>query len=236
VNAEAVDPAGSFRHEISLACRITYHVYSNIMVLEKGLYWASRVRSGRRPELTFGSLSGQVVEFSGWRPTALITLSAGLMRACLKNRRECAWILCGPENEHSLFYPPDLASAGIDVERIPILPADSAARAFGLAERLLRSGAFGMIVLDLTLHHSIRSRLVGRVNALARSHESLVLCLTRRPPGQPSLDPMVFIHYHMESRRDDAGRFRASWHLRKDKQGVPGQRGEGLYEPPPGLC
>ena len=55
--------------------------------------------------------------------------------------------------------------------------------AFGIAEKLLRSGGFGMLVLDLTESCRIRANTLGRIHNMAQRFGSLVLCLTRKPQG-----------------------------------------------------
>src|SRR5206468_10846817 len=46
------------------------------------------------------------------------------------------------------------------------------------AERLLRSGAFGLVVLDLA-GADLNMAIQGRLVTLAQSHDAAVVCLTR---------------------------------------------------------
>ena len=90
-------------------------------------------------------LSGRLVELSGEGASAVLTAAMGLVRDAQEERETTAWVA----TQKSLFFPPDAAAGGIDlgalaVIRVPDLPYVPRA-----ADKLARSGAFGLIVLDL---------------------------------------------------------------------------------------
>jgi recombination protein RecA len=104
----------------------------------------------------------------------------------------CAWV--SPRDESS-FYPPDFAQAGIDLSALVVIRVPPEAGSHGVVratELLLRSGAFGLVVVDFSQgvpkgELSWQSRLSG----LLRSHDARVVMLTRSEAHEPSLGPMV---------------------------------------------
>lgn len=180
-------------------------------------------------------LTGKVVEFSGWNQSACLSLTIPLIIESQKGVKECAWILPASKRGESLFFPPDFNSAGIDCSRIPIIRSANVVDSFSIAEKLIRSGGFALVVLDLTEGKRVRASTVGRISSVAQRYQSLLLCLTRNPPGQPSLDPMIFIHVHVEAQLN-GGRYQVKATVQKDKTQSPGLQMKWIYETPIGLC
>jgi recombination protein RecA len=198
---------------------------------------SGKISLNHRPQsFDMAGLSGRVVEFSSWHQPACVSLSALFILECQKLKRGRAWIVPGNSADASVFYPPDIISAGIDCSSLPILKAESAVDGFGLTERLLRSGGFGIVVLDLYAEKNQKRYSLGRLHNIAQRHDGLVLCLTRSQPGHPSLDPMVFVHVHVSVQSIGRNRNRLSAVIQKDKTGSPGKCLEWIYESPPGLC
>ena len=65
---------------------------------------------------------------------------------------------------------------------------EAAARA---ADRLVRSGGFGLVVLDLGKDAEVSAGLQGRLAGLAQRHDSAIVCITEKPPEAASLGSMV---------------------------------------------
>jgi recombination protein RecA len=68
------------------------------------------------------------------------------------------------------FYPPALAAAGVDLERLLVVPAETASSIARATDILLRTGAFGVVVIPaIALSSSAWTRLASlthRANAL----------------------------------------------------------------------
>lgn len=80
----------------------------------------------------------------GVGPAALSAATTLVWKAQLAGE-PCAWIAARP----STFYPPDLDEGGIDLAALVVVRAPHATAAARVADKLLRSGAFGLVVLDL---------------------------------------------------------------------------------------
>jgi len=141
----------------------------------------------------------------------------------------------------SSFYPPDAAESGVDLEAllvvrvtptpersVPVLLATA-------AERLLRSGAFGLAVLDLgqgaELSQSLQSRLLG----LAQRHHAAVLCLTHKPESSPSLGSLVSLRAQAVRTWLGQDRFACELRVLKDKRRGPVWSEREVYRGPLGL-
>lgn len=205
------------------------------MTLEESVGPSLRLTAPQKRSFNLAGLSGQVVEFSGWEHPACISLAADLIRECQEGGEVCAWISPRSDEGGSLFFPPDFARSGIDCNQLPILWAHSAADGFSIAEKLMRSRGFGMLVIDLTGVRFPKSRGLGRLHRIARDSGCLMLCLTRRPPGHPSLDPMIFVHAHGASIAAEAGSWEVTVQIQKDKHHAPGSGVRRRYESPAGL-
>ena len=154
---------------------------------------------------------GRVLELSGVGAAARHSTAAALVRQAQQEGETTVWVQLagGP------LYPPDLAESGVDLDALAVVQVPEERGEVGLAraaELLLRSGAFGLCVVDLSAADSIcpsghvhsdmspqparPPRLKGsawqaRLAALARMHASRVVLLTRAASGRSSLGPMV---------------------------------------------
>ncbi|MHC5019858.1 MAG: protein kinase domain-containing protein [Planctomycetota bacterium] len=154
-----------------------------------------------------------------------------------------AWITSAGHH----FYPPDLAANGIDLDALAVVRAPAVSDVPRAAERLLRSGAFGLVVCDLWAPPAIglggdgggaadvaiamQSRLVG----LAQKHDAVVCCLTPTPPERPSLGSLVSLRGVAVRERTGPARYRCTLHAIKDKRRAPGWQQAAEYRAPAGL-
>lgn len=205
------------------------------MLLEQFVGSSHKYSPEKRRSFDLAGLTGKVVEFSGWNQSACLSLTIPLIKESQKGLKECAWILPAAVRGESLFFPPDFHNAGIDCGRIPIIRSNNVMDSFSIAEKLIRSCGFSLVVLDLTEGKRVRGSAVGRISAMAQRYQSLLLCLTRNPPGHPSLDPMIFIHVHVDAYLND-GRYQVTATVQKDKTQAPGLKRTWTYETPIGLC
>ncbi|MEO0479571.1 MAG: hypothetical protein AAF196_08835 [Planctomycetota bacterium] len=89
---------------------------------------------------SLSALRGQIVEVLGHGLTA----SARLLLEAQQKAEPAVWISAGP----STFFAPDLARQGIDLEALPVVRAPDQKAAWTAADELLRSGSFGLCILD----------------------------------------------------------------------------------------
>ena len=180
---------------------------------------------------TLDEIAGRFVEISGAAASASLTLTFTLIRQAQARGEPVGWVTLA---EHS-FYPPDAAQGGIDLDAlvvIRLLRADSIARA---GEKLLRSGGFGLVVLDLGTA-DIPMPLQTRLTGLAHHHHTALICLTEKTHGAFSLGSLVSLRAHAEKKRVEGNLFACALRALKDKRRGPTWNYEELYTGPAGLC
>jgi recombination protein RecA len=129
-----------------------------------------------------------------------------------------AWV----QREDGSLYPPDLADSGIDLDALVVVRIPRRAGAHGLskaAEMLLRSGAFGLVVVDFTAGAPRGDAWQGRLSAMARKHGSRVILLSDRDDEATSLGAMVALRVTPRRERRAPGRFAVEQRIMKDKLG-----------------
>lgn len=102
-------------------------------------------RSPAQAPLIFDDLVGRIVEVTGSGTSAQATWAAGLVAQAQRIGETVAWLL--PVD--GALYPPDLALQGIDVQALAVVRLPDRPALLKAADVLLRSGGFGLCVVDL---------------------------------------------------------------------------------------
>lgn len=132
--------------------------------------WGEGQREGlpEVPGVELGRLAepGRLVEISGVGASARHTTAAALVRQAQLEGETTAWVqpAGGP------LYPPDLAESGVDLGALVVVHVPADRGQVGLAraaELLLRSGAFGLCVVDLSVPETCPEGQVVRAPAAA---------------------------------------------------------------------
>lgn len=136
--------------------------------------------------------AGQLLELSGSAPGKLSTVARLIVRAQGEGE-PIAWVAARSE---AGFYPPDFALAGVDLAALVVVrvPHEQGPHALVRAsEVLLRSGAFGLLVVDFAQSAIPRGELAwqSRLSGLVRRHESRMVLLTSSRREDPSLGPLI---------------------------------------------
>ena len=178
------------------------------------------------------SLAGRLTEVSDSGAAPSLTAAAALILQAQQRGEPAAWIGFG----NSIFFPPDFVEWGIDLDALPVIRVPDALTASHAADQLLRSGAFGLVVLDLKTQARMHLAVQSRLAALARKHHAALLCLTRKNKGASSLGPLVSLHGEGRISRTAFSRF--DWEIRivKDKRGAPGWSHTESCRGTDGLC
>lgn len=186
------------------------------------------------PAWSLATLSGRLVELSSVGASAALSFTAQLLHEAQRQGEPVAWV----QGRDSLFHPPDLAATGVDLRALPILRPPTPGDLGKIVGHLLRSGAFGLIVVDLSHSEADRALpvpLQSRLERTAALHGTCVLCLTDKAPDAGSLGPLV--SWRGEARRVSArgAVVRAEVVALKDKRSAPGWRCAVEFERVAGL-
>ena len=180
---------------------------------------------------TLDEVAGRLVEISSSTAAAALTLTFTLIRQAQERGEPVGWVTLAD----SFFYPPDAARGGADLAALVVVRlahAESIARA---GEKLLRSGGFGIIVLDLG-SADIPMALQTRLTGLAHRYHTALICLTEKACAAFSLGSLVSLRAHAERKRVEGNRFACALSVLKDKRRGPTWNYEDLYTGPAGLC
>lgn len=173
---------------------------------------------------------GKLVELSGRRYSARFTTAVSIVLQAQREGETVAWV----QSKGGALFPPDLDESGVDLNSLVVIHIGSAAGFHGIpkaAEILLRSGGFGMVVLDFSdsalpktdRRHASASRQTpwqGRLFALAREHKSRVLCLTDTEISEASLGTLCGLRIAPQRIRQRQGLFSIEQRILKNKSGI----------------
>ena len=139
-------------------------------------------------------------------------MASGLLWEVQQKGDPATWICA----RTSTFFPPDLEASGIDLAALVVVRVTDAAAAARAADKLLRSGAFGLAVLDLGAHAALPLPLLSRLLGLAQKHRATVVFLTEKAAHSPSLAPLVSLRVAASRQRVAPGRFACTVEATKD--------------------
>src|SRR5262249_26298009 len=117
------------------------------------------------------ALRGRLVELSARGAAGTLTAAIDLVLEAQREAEPVGWIMLAETS----FYPPDVAETGVDLAALVVVRALDAVTAARAAERLLRSSAFGLVVLDLGSHTELAMAIQGRLVTLAQTHDAAVV-------------------------------------------------------------
>jgi recombination protein RecA len=180
---------------------------------------------------TLAELAGRIVEISSAGASAALTIAFGLVRETQERGEPVGWVTSG----ESFFYPPDAADNGTDLTALVVVRLLDTASIPRAGEKLLRSGGFGLVVLDLGAT-DIPMPLQTRLTGLAHRHHTALVCLTEKECKTFSLGSLVSLRAHAEKKRVSENHFACALRVLKDKRRGPTWNHEALYSGPPGLC
>jgi recombination protein RecA len=168
------------------------------------------------------SLAGHLCELTNPGRAPALSLTAVLVLQAQERGQPVAWIASSP----SCFFAPDMAAWGIDLEALPVIQVEGPQQAARAADHLLRSGSFGLLVMDLLEDHDLPIAAQSRLLGLARRHRSALLCLTQPARGRrrtSGLGSLVSLRVSGEVHADGQD-FVCELQALKDKRNGPGWR------------
>ena len=172
------------------------------------------------------ALRGRLIELSARGATATMTTAIDLVLEAQLASEPVVWIML----QSGSFYPPDVADTGVDLAALVVIRVHDATGAARAAERVLRSGAFGLVVLDLsgtgtgTGTNDISMAHQGRLVTLAQAHDAAVVCLTEKTADAASLGSLVSLRVEALRERSSSpqNEFDLTVRALKDKRRGPG--------------
>jgi recombination protein RecA len=177
------------------------------------------------------ALFGRFVELSGARATGVLSAAFGLVLEAQRRGELVAWVTL----PRGTFFPPDAAEGGVDLDALVVVRVPEASAAARAADQLVRSGGFGLVVLDLGGHAGdarLPAPLQSRLGGLAQKHDAAVVALTEKTAEQASLGALVSLRAEARREADHTCTVR----VLKDKRRGPGDAHVEACRPPAGLA
>jgi recombination protein RecA len=166
---------------------------------------------------TLAALTGQLSEFSGLGATAGLTMATRLVLDAQQQGEIAAWITPADRT----FFPPDVAESGVDLASLVVVRIPDAVAAARSADRLTRSGAFGLLILDLHGSHTLPPHALARLAGLAQQHHTAIVFVTQKPADAASLGSLIALHGSTKRVRLEADAFTCALRIVKDKRRGP---------------
>ena len=199
----------------------------------------------------------RLVEVSAAQGRGCFTTAVSNLIAAQQRDEPTAWVQL---ELGGALYPPDLADSGIDLDALLVVQAPSPKAQLRSAELLVRSGAFGLLVLDLTyagsyagstasrdprslaakrapsrFHRVSDPAWQSRLAALAREHQSRILVISSKADEAPSLGPMVTLRLAPRWERSAPGELLLDQVVLKNKGGGSLPSARASYRTPAGM-
>ncbi len=200
---------------------------------------AATVLAGNRGAAwSLPDLAGRLVELSAGAEAAHLTAAFGLVIEAQLRGDRAAWVTL----EHSAFFPPDVVEGGLDLDALTVVRVPSVRVAGRAADHLVRSGGFGLVVIDLasgraeaaSSEAALPVPLLTRLLGLARQQDAAVLLLTRKSHETASLNSLISLRAEARWRVRD-GRYELCVRVLKDKRSGPGWTHVEMCRGPAGL-
>ncbi len=177
------------------------------------------------------ALAGQVSELSGAASSATLTLSMDLVLDAQRQSEVVAWIT----TEDRFFFPPDVVECGVDLSSMVVVRTPSGTDIPRAGEMLIRSGAFGLVVLDIGKGVSIPLPMQARLVKLAQQHHTAVLYVTSKSDDSASVGSLVSLHATAAMSQTESGSYECGLKILKDKHSAPNWAHRETYCGPAGL-
>ncbi|MFZ9886696.1 MAG: recombinase A [Myxococcota bacterium] len=189
-------------------------------------------REEELPSWRIENLYGRLVELTGREDGAQLTAAFSLVRLAQEQREPVALV----QLRHHTFFPPDASAGGIDLDSLVVIRVAAANDLTRAAEQLVRSGAFGLVVIDLGENAQVPMPLLTRLAGLAKKHSCAVVFLTTKRPELPSLGSLVSLRGDVRLHRVSERTFEVVVRMTKDKHRAPNWEHGEVCLGPPGLC
>jgi hypothetical protein len=177
----------------------------------------------------FDSLVGILAEVSEEVPSGAVSFAAEIIAEAQRQNEPVAWVT-GTE---SIFFPPDLRGRGIDISAVAVIRVKGETDSLMAAEWLVRSGAIGLVVVDLAAQGSITDDSLGRLLRLSERNSCAVIFLTRKRGRDPSLGSRISLRGCIT--RSGSGPFVIDIRTTRDKRSNSSSRQSRRYHGPSGM-
>lgn len=182
------------------------------------------------------ALKGRLVAVPKMSLGAALTSVVHVLADAQKQLETAAWII----GKHSCFYPPDAARWGVDLDAVAIVQLSNEKDMWFAADKLIRSGGIGLVVLDLESLGPKRETqgilsLQNRLARLARTYNVAVIILLGMQSAEDTGAPVSLTVKSTVSPTSSPGRYTVCVAPKRDKSGTSHWKIEELCDAPDGM-
>ena len=188
-------------------------------------------------------MAGRLVELSGQKAAANLTVAFGLVLEAQRRREPVAWVTL----QQSTFYPPDVADCGVSLAHLVVVRVPDTRAATRATVELTRSGGFELVVMDLgpeairdtplpkkkRFPSRLSTPLLTKLVGLARKHATAVVLLTEKTGQASSVSSLISLRAETKRSPDAPGELEVV--VLKDKKRGPGRLHHEVCRAPAGL-
>lgn len=185
---------------------------SDIPHLTTGAQLEKEQRRTDESSWSLQELAGRFVEVRAVGPSASLSLATRLVIDAQRTGEPVAWISA----HDGLVFPVDLARNGVDFDAFALVRMPEPKLAAVAADKLVRCGAFGLIVLDLGHDPWFPDALQNRLVHKAEEHHTAIVCLTESRRDSRTLGSLVSLRAEVRRVREEAG-FRCVLRAERDR-------------------
>jgi recombination protein RecA len=185
--------------------------------------------------------AGRLIEVAGAEDSAVLTLTTSLILDAQQAGEQVAWVLPA----ETPFFAPDVLESGVDLDALAVVRVPDAAAGARAADKLLRTGSFGIVVLDVGSDPRIPTPLLARLASLAQRNHSALIFLTQHggapastdaaSAGTSSLGSLISLRVRARRQRIAVDQFRCWLEVLKDKRRGPTWGYEEVCRGAPGM-
>lgn len=158
-------------------------------------------------------LRGRLVEVRTGGASAALSAVVEVIWQAQRAGEPAAWVHGGTPAVHVT----DLRSYGVDPQALAVVRLWKEVDALRAAERLLRSGGFGVVVIDLIQGQSLGSAEAGRLARLAETHDAAVILLVQQGVSIAA-GSLISLRAQVHRQRIADGRFERRIEIQRDKR------------------
>jgi recombination protein RecA len=182
------------------------------------------------PRWCQAELAGRLAELCGGRASATLSFALALVVDAQHAGEPCAWVT----PRARCFFPPDADACGVDLDALAVVRVAAENELLVAADVLARSGACGLIVVDLGAVNVPLGPL-ARLAGLARAHAAAIVLLTEKTRDQPSLGSLVSLRADARFERRASGDFLCELAVSRDRRRATSWIRAEVRRGPPGL-
>lgn len=182
---------------------------------------------------SLANLSGRLTQIVNTPSAPAVSAVFFIVAEAVTSKEPLIWI----NQSNIVFFPPDLERMGIPPSLVPIVRSRDTRGTLRSIEHVLRSGAYGLVVVNTGGSFSVAQGRLGTFARLVDMHGTALIFITEEDEDRaPSLGSGISLQCSVRLKKTGANTFGVRITAVKDKNRSPGWAETKTCYGPPGLC